>query len=119
MGIKEVNNGNDDCNPQFSVVPARFAKQDRKRRACDDKTPYDTALDAYRAAQWRNRECPVRYSDMGHYDCHYCAKWHIGHKDNRALWLLKRARYNKAREDICRTLPMAARLTLQSTQQAR
>ena len=113
MRENELNNGKDSYITKHMRYSYEVSEQSSKRRSCSEKTPYDTALDAYRAAQRRNRECPVRYSDMGHYTCRYCAKWHIGHKDNRALRLIKKARYNKARQDICRTLRWRVRLILQ------
>ena len=110
-------NRNDNYNPRHMRYSYKVSEQRRKRRSCEGKTPYDTELDAYHAAQRRNRDRPVRYSDLGHYNCRYCPKWHIGHEDNRAFELKKETRRNKARQDICRTLRWRARLTLQQTQQ--
>ena len=117
MRKDELDNGKDNYNPKHMRYSYEVSKQDRKRRSCKEKTPYDTALDAYREAQRRNRDHPIRYSDMGHYNCRYCPKWHIGHEDNRALRLKEEARRIQAREDICRMLRWQYRLTLQRTRQ--
>lgn len=86
----------------------KACEKDRKRRSCEEKTPYDTELDAYRAAQRRNRECPIRYSDIGHYKCDYCARWHIGHSNNGDLRSKKAMRLSVALADIHAALPMVS-----------
>ena len=108
MWEKECNNEKRDYNPNFSIAYGSFAEQDPKRRSCEEKTSYDTDLDAYHAAQRRNRDLPVRYSDLGHYNCLYCDRWHVGHSNNGDLRSKKAIRLYLAFADICRILPMAS-----------